>query len=49
MEFRILGSLEVEVDGRLLDLGGAVQRRVLAALLLNPNRVVPIERLVDVA
>src|SRR6185437_10971170 len=40
--------LEVRVAGRILDLGGAVQRRMLAALLLCPNRVVPIERLVEV-
>jgi DNA-binding SARP family transcriptional activator len=48
VEFRILGSLEVVAGGRTLDLGGAVQRRVLAALLLSPNRVVPIERLIEV-
>jgi YVTN family beta-propeller protein len=47
MEFRILGSLEVEDDGRLLKLGGAKQRAVLALLLLHANEVVPRERMID--
>ena len=47
MEFRILGPLEVEDDGRLLKLGGAQQRALLALLLLNANDVVPRERLID--
>jgi DNA-binding SARP family transcriptional activator/tetratricopeptide (TPR) repeat protein len=47
MEFRILGPLEVLVDGRALELGGAKQRALLAILLLNANRVVSIERLID--
>jgi DNA-binding SARP family transcriptional activator/tetratricopeptide (TPR) repeat protein len=46
MEFRILGELEVRAGGGALDLGGLRQRRVLAALLLSPNRVVPLWRLV---
>jgi DNA-binding SARP family transcriptional activator/Flp pilus assembly protein TadD len=46
MEFRILGELEVRAGDRALDLGGLRQRRVLAALLLSPNRVVPLWRLV---
>ena len=47
MEFRILGPLEVRSDGRALDLGGPKQRALLAALLLQPNRVVARDRLVD--
>jgi YVTN family beta-propeller protein len=47
MEFRILGPLEVEDDGRLLKLGGAKQRAVLALLVLHANDVVPRERLID--
>ena len=47
MEFRILGPLEVCSDGRDLSLGGAKQRAVLAVLLLHPNEVVSIDRLVD--
>jgi DNA-binding SARP family transcriptional activator/DNA-binding beta-propeller fold protein YncE len=47
MEFRILGPLEVEEDGRLLKLGGAKQRAVLALLLLHANEVVSRDRLID--
>lgn len=47
MEFRILGPLEVAVDGRLLELGRPKQRAVLAVLLLHPNRTVSLERLID--
>src|SRR5690348_11127390 len=47
MEFRILGPLEVISDGRVLDLGGHKQRTVLALLLLEPNRVVSSDRLID--
>src|SRR5919201_661146 len=47
MEFRILGPLEVLQDGRALELGGAKQRALLAALLLERNRAVSAERLVD--
>ena len=47
MEFRILGPLEVVDDGRKLALGGVKQRSLLALLLLQPNRVVPRDRLID--
>jgi DNA-binding SARP family transcriptional activator len=47
MEFRILGPLEVEEEGRLLNLGGAKQRSVLAFLLLHANDVVSRDRLID--
>ena len=47
MEFRILGSLEVAVDGRLLPLGGPSQRALLALLLLHANEVVSTDRLLD--
>lgn len=47
MDFRILGPLEVWQDGRSLPLGTPSQRGVLAALLLRPNRRVPVERFVD--
>jgi DNA-binding SARP family transcriptional activator len=46
-EFRILGPLEVAVDGRPLRLGGPKQRATLAILLLNANRIVSVERLAD--
>ncbi|TDB89269.1 tetratricopeptide repeat protein [Actinomadura sp. KC216] len=47
MEFRILGPLEIAVDGRPVSAGGPQQQAVLAALLLATNQVVAIDRLVD--
>ena len=47
MEFGILGPLEVTRDGQALSLGGAKQRALLAILLLEANRVVPVERLTE--
>jgi DNA-binding SARP family transcriptional activator len=48
VSFRILGPLRAEVGGEPVDLGGRRARLVLAALLLEPDRPVPVERLVDV-
>jgi DNA-binding SARP family transcriptional activator len=45
MEFRILGPLEVREDGRVLELGGARQRALLAVLVLHANRPVSAEQL----
>ena len=47
MEFRILGPLEVLSDGRALDLGGHKQTAVLAMLLLQANRPVPRDAMID--
>jgi DNA-binding SARP family transcriptional activator len=47
MEFRILGPLEVLSDGRTLDLGGQKHRMLLALLVLEANRVVSRDRLID--
>ena len=47
MDFRILGPLEVEEDGRALKLGGAKQRGLLAVLLLQANKAVSRDRLID--
>src|SRR4051812_11181296 len=47
MEFRVLGPLEVREGDRSLPLGGAKQRALLALLVLNANRVVSRERLID--
>ena len=49
LEFRLLGPLEVvDADGRSVPLGGQKQRALLALLLLNANRVVSTDRLLDV-
>jgi predicted ATPase/DNA-binding SARP family transcriptional activator len=47
MDFRILGPLEVFSDGETLDLGGRKQRALLAMLLLDANRVVSRDRLIE--
>ena len=47
MEFRVLGPLEVESNGHLVPIGSRQPRIVLAVLLLNANRVVSRDRLVD--
>jgi DNA-binding SARP family transcriptional activator len=47
VEFRILGPVDVVVDGQPLVPGGRRERTVLALLLLSLNRVVPSARLVD--
>jgi hypothetical protein len=47
MQFRVLGALEVLVDGEPISLGRQKQRTVLARLLLHPNQVVPAEDLID--
>jgi YVTN family beta-propeller protein len=45
--FRILGPLEVELDGSVLALGGRRERAILGILLLNSGEVVSVERLID--
>ena len=47
MEFRLLGPLEVSVDGQTVPVGGPKQRAVLAHLLLRSNEVVSVDRLID--
>jgi DNA-binding SARP family transcriptional activator len=47
IEFRILGPLDVVVDGRSVPLGGTKQHAVLALLLLEAGRVVSTDRLID--
>ena len=46
-EYRVLGPLEVWGKDGLLLLGGAKQRALLALLLLNANRIVSREKLID--
>jgi DNA-binding SARP family transcriptional activator/WD40 repeat protein len=48
VEFRVLGPLEVLVDGRPTPLGAAKQRLVLAALLADASAVVSVDRLIDI-
>jgi DNA-binding SARP family transcriptional activator len=48
LEFRVLGPLEVVRDGEPVDLPGGKPRLLLAALLVNSNRVVSTDRLFEV-
>src|SRR5215472_1180530 len=47
VEYRLLGPVEVWIDGRRLDAGQPRQRAVLAALLVDAGRMVPIDTLID--
>ncbi len=47
MDFRVLGTLEIRTGQERLLVPGARRQRVLAALLLAPNAVVPLSRLAD--
>jgi predicted ATPase/DNA-binding SARP family transcriptional activator len=47
VEYRVLGPLEVRKGDEPLALGGSKQRALLALLLLNANRVVSRDRLID--
>jgi YVTN family beta-propeller protein len=47
MDFRILGPLEVDHEGRELLLEGRQQRALLALLLLHANEVVPVDEIID--
>jgi DNA-binding SARP family transcriptional activator len=48
LQFRVLGTVEAGADGNLLPLGGKKQRALLAYLLLNRNRSLAREALIDV-
>ncbi len=47
MEFRVLGPVEIWSDDTRLDAGHVKQQSVLAVLLLDLGRVVPIDLLID--
>jgi predicted ATPase/DNA-binding SARP family transcriptional activator len=48
MQFRLLGALEVALDDDLLRIASALQRRLLAVLLVQAGSVVSADQLVDV-
>lgn len=47
VEFRLLGHVEARLDGRRLDIGHARQQCVLVALLVDVNRPVDADHLID--
>lgn len=47
MEFRVLGEIEAARQGKAVDLGHLRQRRVLAALLVDANRELSTDTLVE--
>jgi DNA-binding SARP family transcriptional activator len=47
LRFRLLGPVQVVHDDRPVPLGGSGMRGLLAMLLLEPNQVVPLDRIVD--
>src|SRR5436309_13836339 len=47
LDYRILGPFEVHRDGVPVPLGGGKQRALLAVLLLNNNRVVSVDRMIE--
>src|SRR5205823_10162759 len=49
MDFSVLGPVQAFLDGRPVDLGVRKQRFVLAVLLLEANKHVPAERLIELA
>ncbi|MFI6480843.1 BTAD domain-containing putative transcriptional regulator [Nonomuraea sp. NPDC050663] len=49
MRFKVLGPLVAEREGQELHLGGALPRIILATLLLEAGRPVPMERIIEAA
>jgi hypothetical protein len=48
VEIRVLGPLEVVVDGRFIELPSAKARQLLAALVVHANEVISTDRLFEV-
>lgn len=48
MEFRLLGTVTIRHHGRIVPIGASMPRSVLAALLLNANRIVSVDWLTEV-
>jgi predicted ATPase/DNA-binding SARP family transcriptional activator len=46
--YRVLGPLGLEHDGRAVPIGSALQRRLLAVLLVHAGAVVSADRLIDI-
>jgi DNA-binding SARP family transcriptional activator len=47
VRFRLLGPLALLVEGSPVDLGGPRQRSLLAVLLVNAHKLVPIDHIID--
>ena len=47
VRYRLLGPMEVSVDGAPVKLPGTAERALLAQLLLSPGRTIPATMLVD--
>ncbi len=47
LQFGVLGPLQLRVGGALVPLGAPKQRAVLATLLMNRNRAVSVDALID--
>ena len=47
LHFGLLGSFRVERDGEPVDLGPRLQRALLAILVVEVGRVIPVDRLID--
>src|SRR5262245_61687116 len=48
MEFMVLGPLGISCAGKPIRLTGMLRRRLLTALLVHANTVVPADRLIDI-
>jgi DNA-binding SARP family transcriptional activator len=47
VELRLLGDVQAQIDGRLIELGHARQRCVLVALAVDAGRAVSVDQLID--
>src|SRR5262245_60476435 len=47
VEFRLLGDIETRIDDQVVDVGPARRRSVLVVLLVEANRGVSIDQLID--